>query len=111
MFPYCGKISRHGLGLWFIVRANYYAMPIQAAMGLHRYFANGKKIFTLKGIRISISNQDNARFTKILMLLTCQEDPGPTLFSGTCSATASMGERLGVCGRIELQNDVHIGDI
>jgi hypothetical protein len=45
------------------------------------------------------------------MLLACQEDPGPTLFSGTRGTTASMGERLGICGRVELQNDIHIGEI
>jgi len=46
-------------------------MLIQAAMGLHRYFANGKKILILKGIRISIPNQDDACITKILMLRAC----------------------------------------
>jgi len=71
VFAYCSKISRHCLGLWLVVRARCYTMLIQAAMGLHRYFANGKKILILKGIRISIPNQDDACITKILMLRAC----------------------------------------
>lgn len=71
VFPYRGKISRDSLGLWLIVRASCYTVFIQAAMGLHRYFANGKKVLILKGIRISISNQGDACVTKILMLLAC----------------------------------------
>ena len=71
VFPYREKISRDGLGLWVIVRASCYAVFIQAAMGLHRYFANGKEILILGGIRISISSQGDVCVTKILMLLAC----------------------------------------
>jgi hypothetical protein len=65
----------------------------------------------MEDIRTAITRLKNARVTKIFMLLACQENPGPTLFASTRGTTASMRERLGICGRIELQNDIHVGDI
>jgi len=86
-------------------------MLAQALMAFYGNFANGEEILRLKNVRTSMLQPNNASVTEILMFLASQENPRPTLLSGTRSTTASMRKRLGICGWVELQNRVHIGDI
>jgi hypothetical protein len=112
MLSYCGKVGRNRLGFWLVVGASCHAVLAQAPAAFHRYFTNGEKILELNiSISAPVSQPINACVTKVFMLLACQENPGPALFSGTCSTTTSMRERLGICGWIELQNYIHIRDI
>lgn len=111
MFPYRGKIGRHCLSLRLILGHNCYTMLIQAPMTFYGNFANGEEILRLNNVRTPILQPNNACVTEILMFLASQENPCPTLFSGTRSTTASMRKRLGICGWVELQNRVHIRDI
>ena len=111
VFPYRSKIGGHCLSLWLIAGASYYAIFVQAPMSFHGYFANGKEILIIKGVRMSIPNPDDACITKIVVFLARQENPGSTLFSSTRGTTASMRECFGICGRVELQNTIYIRDI
>ncbi|SRR6266436_1106548 len=111
IFPYYGKIGRYCLGLGLIVGHSCYAMFAQAPMAFYGNFANGKEILSGEYVRTPILRPDSECITKILMFLASQENPRPTLFSGTRSTTASMRKRLGICRRIELKNCVHTRDI
>ena len=111
MLPYCGKIGRYSLSIWLTVGHSCNAVHVQGPMAFHGNFANGEEILRSKNIRTLILLPNSACITKILIFLVCQKDPGPTLFSGARSTTASMRKGLGIRGWIELQNCVHIRNI
>lgn len=108
MFLYCGKIGRHCMSLRLILGHSCCARLAQALMAFYGNFANGEEILILKNVRTPILQPKRAYVTEILMFLASQENPRPTLFSGTRSTTASMRKRLGIGGWVKLQYRVHI---